>query len=61
MEHMGWISLITAFIAVVLALISKNVILSLFMGALSGIVILQKKVHRLHLFKYSLVITYSFS
>lgn len=42
MEHMGWISLIPAFIAVVLALISKNVILSLFMGALSGIVILQK-------------------
>ncbi|MBN8252723.1 hypothetical protein [Priestia flexa] len=43
MEHMGWISLIPAVIAVVLALISKNVILSLFMGALSGIVILQKR------------------
>ncbi|MGK0700341.1 hypothetical protein ACR3I8_12650 [Priestia flexa] len=60
MEHMGWISLIPAFIAVVLALISKNVILSLFMGALSGIVILQKE-HQLHQFKHSLVITYSFS
>lgn len=30
MEHMGWISLRPAVIAVVLALISKNVILSLF-------------------------------
>ncbi|TYR79156.1 sodium:proton exchanger [Priestia megaterium] len=41
MEHLGWISLIPAVIAIVLALISKNVILSLFMGALSGVVILQ--------------------
>ncbi|MEH7115652.1 Na+/H+ antiporter NhaC family protein [Neobacillus niacini] len=40
MEHMGWISLIPPIIAVVLAIITKNVIVSLFSGAFIGVLIL---------------------
>ncbi|QED48084.1 Na+/H+ antiporter NhaC family protein [Cytobacillus dafuensis] len=40
MEHMGWVSLIPPIIAVVLAIITKNVIVSLFSGAYIGVLIL---------------------
>lgn len=40
MEHMGWISLIPPIIAVILAIITKNVIVSLFSGAYIGVLIL---------------------
>ncbi|OCA87732.1 sodium:proton exchanger [Bacillus sp. FJAT-27225] len=40
MEHLGWISLIPPIIAVVLAIITKNVVVSLFSGAFMGVLIL---------------------
>ncbi|MBS4193230.1 Na+/H+ antiporter NhaC family protein [Bacillus sp. FJAT-49705] len=40
MEHMGWVSLVPPIIAVVLAIITKNVIVSLFSGAYIGVLIL---------------------
>lgn len=40
MEHMGWISLIPPILAVILAIVSKNVIISLFSGVYVGVLIL---------------------
>lgn len=40
MEHMGWISLIPPIIAVILAIVTKNVIISLFSGVYIGVLIL---------------------
>lgn len=40
MEHMGWISLVPPLVAVILAVITKNVIVSLFSGVYIGVLIL---------------------
>ncbi|MEH7225661.1 Na+/H+ antiporter NhaC family protein [Bacillus sp. JJ1566] len=40
MEHMGWISLLPPVIAIILAIITKNVVVSLFSGAFIGVLIL---------------------
>lgn len=40
MEHMGWVSLIPPLVAVILAVITKNVIVSLFSGVYIGVLIL---------------------
>ena len=40
MEHMGWISILPPIIAVVLAIMTKNVIVSLFFGTYIGVLIL---------------------
>lgn len=40
MEHMGWLSLIPPVLAVVLAIITKNVIISLFLGTFFGVLII---------------------
>ncbi|GHI00402.1 sodium/hydrogen exchanger [Neobacillus kokaensis] len=40
MEHLGWVSLIPPILAIVAALITKNVIISLFLGTFSGVLIL---------------------
>lgn len=39
-EHMGWLSLIPPVLAVILAIITKNVIISLFLGAFTGVLII---------------------
>lgn len=40
MEHMGWVSLVPPLVAVILAVITKNVIVSLFSGVYIGVLIL---------------------
>lgn len=40
MEHLGWVSLIPPIIAVILAIVTKNVLVSLFSGAFIGVLIL---------------------
>ncbi|NWQ44458.1 Na+/H+ antiporter NhaC family protein [Bacillus sp. EB106-08-02-XG196] len=40
MDHLGWVSLIPPIIAVILAIVTKNVIVSLFSGAYIGVLIL---------------------
>ena len=40
MEHMGWVSLVPPVVAVILAVITKNVIFSLFSGVYVGVLIL---------------------
>ncbi|WNS76293.1 Na+/H+ antiporter NhaC family protein [Bacillus sp. DTU_2020_1000418_1_SI_GHA_SEK_038] len=40
MEHFGWVSLIPPILAVILAIITKNVIVSLFSGAYIGVLII---------------------
>lgn len=40
MEHMGFLSLIPPLIAVILAIATKNVIISLFSGVFVGVIIL---------------------
>lgn len=40
MEHMGWVSLVPPIVAVILAVITKNVIVSLFSGVYIGVLIL---------------------
>ena len=40
MEHLGWVSLIPPLLAIVAALVTKNVIISLFLGTFSGVLIL---------------------
>ena len=40
MEHLGWVSLIPPLLAIVVALVTKNVIISLFLGTFSGVLIL---------------------
>lgn len=40
MEHMGWLSLVPPIVAVILAVITKNVIVSLFTGVYVGVLIL---------------------
>ena len=40
MEHMGWLSLLPPIIAVLLAVITKNVIISLFSGVYVGVLML---------------------
>lgn len=40
MEHMGWISLVPPLVAVILAILTKNVIVSLFSGVFVGVLIL---------------------
>lgn len=40
MEHMGWLSLVPPLVAVILAIITKNVIISLFSGVYVGVLIL---------------------
>lgn len=40
MEHMGWVSLVPPVVAVILAVITKNVIISLFSGVYVGVLIL---------------------
>ncbi|MCT1903027.1 Na+/H+ antiporter NhaC family protein [Oceanobacillus sojae] len=40
MEHMGWLSLIPPILAVILAIITKNVIISLFLGTFTGVLII---------------------
>ncbi|WP_066190509.1 MULTISPECIES: Na+/H+ antiporter NhaC family protein [Gracilibacillus] len=40
MEHMGWLSIIPPILAVVLAIITKNVIISLFLGVYAGVLIM---------------------
>lgn len=40
MDHLGWVSLVPPLIAVILAIVTKNVIVSLFSGAYIGVLIL---------------------
>ncbi|WP_428912287.1 Na+/H+ antiporter NhaC family protein [Niallia sp. Krafla_26] len=40
MEHIGWLSLVPPVLAIVAALVTKNVIISLFLGTFSGVLIL---------------------
>lgn len=40
MEHLGWVSIIPPLLAIVAALVTKNVIISLFIGTFSGVLIL---------------------
>jgi Na+/H+ antiporter NhaC len=40
MEHLGWVSLVPPLLAIVVALVTKNVIISLFVGTFSGVLIL---------------------
>ncbi|GAB2535351.1 Na+/H+ antiporter NhaC family protein [Gracilibacillus alcaliphilus] len=40
MEHMGWLSIIPPVLAVILAIITKNVIVSLFLGVYAGVLII---------------------
>ncbi|MDM8099710.1 MULTISPECIES: Na+/H+ antiporter NhaC family protein [Oceanobacillus] len=40
MEHMGWLSLVPPILAVILAILTKNVIISLFLGAFVGVLII---------------------
>ncbi|AOV06789.1 Na+/H+ antiporter NhaC family protein [Sporosarcina ureilytica] len=40
MEHLGWVSLIPPILAVILAIVTKNVLVSLFSGAFIGVLIL---------------------
>ncbi|AST90213.1 sodium:proton exchanger [Sutcliffiella cohnii] len=40
MEHIGWLSLIPPVLAIIIAIMTKNVIISLFFGTFSGVLIL---------------------
>ncbi|KAB7705302.1 sodium:proton exchanger [Bacillus aerolatus] len=42
MEHIGWLSLIPPVLAIIAAIMTKNVIISLFLGSFSGVLILTK-------------------
>ncbi|PWW31410.1 transporter (NhaC family) [Cytobacillus oceanisediminis] len=42
MEHLGWLSLIPPLLAIIAAIVTKNVIISLFLGSFSGVLILVK-------------------